>query len=256
MTSSKKMEDEQNPDIVDNIRFVAEKVEKKAVKGVDGAFVLTNTMTKEECSEVKTWMFGDPDKVHHHKEPVFFRKWAEDREAEERKLGTRYITQSKAYADALWSRIKPFCPSTMTTEDSKTRITWSAEGLHERVRFVRYDGKYDQQFPPHLDGPWIRSDEEQSFFTVLFYLDESGLIFSDFRGGELYFYETPMNMAQSNGDLVEINHVVPCPGLCLIFPHKRMHMSKPVTSGFKTLIRSDIMYKVSAREPLVPSVTI
>lgn len=125
------------------------------------------------------------------------------------------------------------------------------------------DGQHDQHFPPHLDGPWVRSDDEQSFFTVLFYLDDSGLLFGDFRGGELYFYETPVNMAQSNGPLKEINHVVPGKlswitslienketGLCLIFPHKRMHESKPVTSGYKTLIRSDVMYKVSARTPI------
>jgi hypothetical protein len=95
-------------------------------------------------------MFGDPNKVHHHKEPVFFRKWAADREAEERKLGTRYITNSivlylscsflppQQYSSALWDRIKPFVPPTMTTDDSKNKITWTASGLHERVRFVRY----------------------------------------------------------------------------------------------------------------------
>lgn len=102
---------------------------------------------------VKNHMFADPNKVHHHKEPVFFRKWAEDREAEEKKLGTRYITQSKVkkcfsfhltfqeYSSALWERIQSFVPTTMTTEDSKNKITWTAVGLHERVRFVRY-GEY------------------------------------------------------------------------------------------------------------------
>jgi hypothetical protein len=41
------------------------------------------------------------------------------------------------------------------------------------------------------------------------FLTVTALLFGDFRGGELYFYETPINMAQSNGPLVEINHVVP-----------------------------------------------
>jgi len=235
---------------LDNSHFDSNKVRKAEVNNVDGAFVLSNIMNKEECTSVKTCMFGDPGRVHHHKEPVFFRKWAENREEEEMKLGWRYITKSEQYSSALWERIKPFAPPTMTTTDSKHKITWSVTGLHERVRFVRYDGKHDQHFPPHLDGPWVRNDEEQSFFTVLVYLDESGLIFGDFRGGELQFYEIPVSMAQSNGPLKEITKVVPETGLCLIFPHKRMHESKPVTSGFKTLIRSDIMYKVSSREDI------
>jgi len=101
-----------------------------------------------------------------------------------------------------------------------------------------------------LDGPWVRSAQEQSFFTVLVYLDDSGLFFSDFRGGQLYFYEIPENMATFTSELVELNRIVPEAGLCVIFPHKRMHESKPVTSGFKNLIRSDIMYKVTATEEI------
>jgi len=138
----------------------------------------------------------------------------------------------------------------MTTEDSKEQMTWTVAGLHERVRFVRYDGEHNQTFPPHLDGSWVKSDEERSFFTVLVYLDESGFFFGDFRGGELYFYEIPEVMVVSNGPLTEITHVDPEAGLCLIFPHKRMHESKPVTSGFKNLIRSDVMYRITSREPL------
>lgn len=95
VTARRLEEDEDLGLTLDNTNFIAKDVRKGRVHGIDGAFVLTHTMTRDECDEVKKHMFGDPNKLHHHKEPVFFRKWAEDREAEERKLGWRYITQSQ-----------------------------------------------------------------------------------------------------------------------------------------------------------------
>jgi len=53
---------------LDNTNFDFKKVVKEDVKGVDGAFVLRSVMTKEECLEVKSHMFGDPTRKHHHKD--------------------------------------------------------------------------------------------------------------------------------------------------------------------------------------------
>jgi prolyl 4-hydroxylase len=96
-------------------------------------------------------------------------------------------------------------------------------GLNERFRFYRYrDG---QQFKPHVDGSFKRSPTEESKVTLLLYLND------DFEGGNTTL-------------ILENEEVVPKEGMMLLFAHKIMHCGRPVTTGTKYILRTDVMYKL------------
>ncbi len=99
---------------------------------------------------------------------------------------------------------------------------WVPCGLNERFRFYRY--KDGQQFKPHVDGAFKRSETELSLLTLIIYLNE------DFDGGTTY--------------LIGINeNVHPKTGMLLLFDHKILHAGMSVTTGTKYVLRTDVMYK-------------
>jgi len=75
-----------------------------------------------------------------------FRQWSENREEEEKKLGSRIIKRSPEFSALLFERVKKWLPQTWISQDSKTeQTTWTIQGLSERHRFVKYDK--NQYFP-------------------------------------------------------------------------------------------------------------
>lgn len=99
---------------------------------------------------------------------------------------------------------------------------WKPSGLNERFRFYRY--KDGQQFRPHIDGAYVRSDDEKSLITLLIYLNE------EFEGGTTY--------------LIGVNeNIYPKTGMLLLFDHKILHAGMSVTAGTKYVLRTDVMYK-------------
>jgi predicted 2-oxoglutarate/Fe(II)-dependent dioxygenase YbiX len=132
---------------------------------------------------------------------------------------TRVILDDPQAAVWLWQKVSPFVwplPG------------WQPISLNERLRYYQYEpGQY---FAPHQDGSFVRSLNERSQVTVLLYLNE------DFTGGET---------------VVENEVVIPETGMLLLFRHPLVHESKPLLSGRKYVLRSDIMYlRVPRREPL------
>lgn len=96
-------------------------------------------------------------------------------------------------------------------------------GLNEKLRFYRY--KDGQQFKPHVDGAFKRSETEVSLLTLLIYLNE------DFEGGSTFLITIGEN-------------IVPKTGMLLIFDHKMLHSGSSVTAGTKYVLRTDVMYKL------------
>lgn len=96
-------------------------------------------------------------------------------------------------------------------------------GLNERFRFYRY--KDGQQFKPHVDGAFKRSETEVSLITMLIYLNEN------FEGGETTL-------------ILEGEIIKPKEGMILFFDHKILHAGRPVLSGSKYVIRTDVMYRL------------
>ena len=134
----------------------------------------------------------------------------------------RVILDDPDYADTLWRRLKPLIPPTFHN-------VWHASGLNERLRFYRYD--VGQQFDWHCDGNFWRSQQEESHFTFMVYLNE------DFEGGETAFRALPEFPSE---DLV----VEPKTGMALLFHHPVCHQGAPVLSGRKYVLRSDVMYRL------------
>lgn len=98
-------------------------------------------------------------------------------------------------------------------------------GANERVRMYRY--KVGMRFAPHQDGAFVRNAREQSFFSVLLYLNEG------FGGGDTVFITKP-----------EVR-ITPKQGLVLFFQHPIVHEGAEITSGIKYVARTDLMYRAT-----------
>ncbi len=117
-------------------------------------------------------------------------------------------------ANQIWQKIKPFVPPTFGL--------YNALGLNEMFRIYKYT--QGQRFKMHRDGSYERNEKECSFFSFLIYLNE------DFEGGETYFEEGIT--------------IIPRLGDALLFHHPLRHEGKPLISGTKYILRTDIMYQL------------
>lgn len=127
----------------------------------------------------------------------------------------RVIFESEEMAQGLWERVKDMMPTDIDG--------YEPLGLNERFRFYRY--KDGQQFKPHIDGPFRRSDTEKSKITMLMYLND------DFVGGATTL-------------VLEYKDIQPETGMLFLFEHKIMHSGRPVREGIKYVLRTDVMYKL------------
>lgn len=126
----------------------------------------------------------------------------------------RVIFDDKDFAKKVFERLKTHLP----LEIYQVRLA----GLNERFRGYRY--KVGGRFAPHSDNPYERSDSEQSFYTVLLYLNDS------FEGGNTTFIVEP-----------EVS-IKPKAGMALLFQHPLIHEGAIVTAGVKYVLRTDVMY--------------
>uniref|UniRef100_A0A6B2LFU2 Fe2OG dioxygenase domain-containing protein n=1 Tax=Arcella intermedia TaxID=1963864 RepID=A0A6B2LFU2_9EUKA len=207
---------------------------------------MENVLSKEECDMFLQHMFPDRThyKDHHATYPVLFRSWDPDPEAAYKKLGVRIFTKSQEVADALFERARPYLPPTYTTyTKEKAKQVWKLSDLHPRIRFVCYEK--GQNFPPHYDDPWIQSSKRRSHLTFVLYLSSSGKD-CDFGGGEFAFLDEKKHLPDDS--YAELVVIPPKPGMVVVFPHRTLHESKVITSGYKFMIRSDVMYDLEEEE--------
>lgn len=127
----------------------------------------------------------------------------------------RVIWDNPQFAEQLWDLVKGMVPSDI---DGCEPV-----GLNERFRFYRY--KDGQQFKPHVDAPYKKSETELSKLTLLIYLNE------DFEGGATTL-------------VLEGEDIKPKEGMLFLFEQKIMHCGRPVTTGTKYVLRTDVMYRV------------
>lgn len=124
---------------------------------------------------------------------------------------SRLLWQNHELAAEFWQSLRQFCPEEIDG--------WKALGLNEQFRFYKYCSS--ERFKRHIDGRFKRNEFEESRITCMIYLND------DFEGGETAF------------DEVEIK---PETGTALCFIHEQKHEGKPVLSGTKYALRSDVMY--------------
>lgn len=127
----------------------------------------------------------------------------------------RVIFEDRALADRVLERIGDRAPREIHGA--------SLVGANERFRCYRYQP--GMKFAPHADGAFHRDDDEQSFYSVLVYLN------GDFEGGATTFITEPEIAIQ------------PETGKILLFQHPIIHEGSLVTSGVKYVARTDLMYR-------------
>lgn len=138
----------------------------------------------------------------------------------------RVMFKSREIADWLWERASDFVPNEFEGR--------SAVGINELIRFYRYES--GQQFNWHQDFPFERDNGEQSYLTLLIYLND------DFTGGETSFDDS--YSVESFDEFM----VTPKQGVALFFEHQTHHKGEPVRSGCKYVMRTDVMYAAEASE--------
>lgn len=130
----------------------------------------------------------------------------------------RAFFDDKELASSLFERVLQYLPQEVESND----FNWEPLELNERFRFYKYqDG---QQFKQHLDGSFVRNENEISKVTMLLYLNE------DFEGGATRF-------------VLENEAVSPKTGKLLLFRHNILHSGMPCSNGIKYVLRTDVIYK-------------
>lgn len=133
----------------------------------------------------------------------------------------RAMVDTPELAAQLFERARPFLPARLKA--------MGLVGLNERFRFYRYDP--GQTFTPHYDGSFRRNVSEWSVLTFMVYLND------DFDGGETNFFHEDGRVMLT---------VKPATGMALVFTHPILHEGAVVESGRKYVIRTDVMYRISA----------
>lgn len=133
---------------------------------------------------------------------------------------------------------------------------WLPCGLNECFKLARYN--QGCRFSPHIDGPWVPSDDVASIFTVLIYLNGPDSTSFPFKGGETNFLSPPCGVnstsAETNnidGGLIAksqrhhsvISSVVPKTGSALIFEHNMLHEGAPIIEGVKYILRTEVLFR-------------
>lgn len=126
----------------------------------------------------------------------------------------RVIFDSEVLAADLYRRIVPHIPESIAN--------MKPVGANERFRCYRY--KPGQQFKPHFDGSFRRSEHEESLLTLMVYLNDN------FEGGQTAFLDVGVT-------------AVPRAGSVLLFQHRMLHEGCQVISGTKYVLRSDVMFR-------------
>jgi predicted 2-oxoglutarate/Fe(II)-dependent dioxygenase YbiX len=119
-----------------------------------------------------------------------------------------------ARLSTVWQRLRPHLPPSIAGRQLR--------GLTRGVRVYRYD--VGDKFGLHRDQAYDDVDGARTALTLLVYLNDG------FGGGETALHEP------------ELHVVTPRRGRALWFQHMLLHEGRPVVSGVKDVLRSDVVY--------------
>ena len=124
---------------------------------------------------------------------------------------TRVILDDFTLAALIWDRASEHLPIFL---DGRQAIA-----MNERFRFYRY--RPGQRFDWHADASFRRANGEVTRLSFIMYLND------DFSGGETAVMDRV---------------ITPKRGMALFFLHDLLHEGRPVRSGTKYVMRTDVMY--------------
>ncbi|WP_022941215.1 prolyl hydroxylase family protein [Psychromonas hadalis] len=217
-----------------------QKVTKKMLAQVPGAFQLLNVFSKDECerliavSESMGYLADAavslPRDIRHNDSLT----WVVDAQTN----------------GIMWDRIKHLMVDDQGIFNGKLAL-----GLNARCRFYRY--KKGDYFKPHSDGAWPGSRVINDQLVADAYADRFSqmtfLIFlsEDFAGGATRFLVNAGDSSQPahRGDNVKEIDIRTASGSVLCFPHGMhplhcIHSSEPIHQGVKYIIRTDVLFEL------------
>jgi len=242
--------------------FDPKQVDVQPIEPVDSLYgcfggrclVLYNVLSAEECQLLISCMAKD-DMMEDVAYQQDYRK------------NDRLVFESEDFARLLWKRVQPTaidlamhiegdghecsrqrlaCDETVVHEARSCPPAlqapvgchglWEPIGLNERFRLCRY--KPGGFFRPHCDGIYMRSQEEMSLFTCMFYLD------SDMEGGATKFLKEGSVLVGKRSQEADIlASVKPRRGMCLLFFQPGLvHEGEDVQCGEKHILRTEVMF--------------
>lgn len=187
--------------------------------------VLYNILTSQECSQI----IEDTETKYSYDPALVNIGGGRQKYIGDVRNNDRCIIDSPVTMEFLWQRIVTTLPKDMRF----TKKNFSAVGLNERMRVLRYDRGHF--FASHYDGNYIRGGEageerrgEISFVTCQLYLNEG------FEGGATRFLS---ERNENNGI-----DFIPKTGSVLLFQHDILHEGSMLLSGRKYALRTDVMF--------------
>lgn len=157
-------------------------------------------------------------------------------------------------AALIWQRLKPsfLLPRGFDERDSTDwdgHPIWRPIGVNPLLRFI----SYEQQglLVPHYDAPYIESDSRRTLVTVVIYLHAD----KELIGGATRFIRDPQHqLPLADRDYADRDEfaredeitcsVSPTPGQALLFDHRLLHDSEPLSgSGRKVICRTDVLFE-------------
>lgn len=208
-------------------------VRHSLVPGVPGAFAMANVLTHAECLQ---FVAAAEAVGYVPDEPL--------------NSGGGGATRASTFAwladssimDTLLRRCAPHLPAELGGG--------KLAGINARLRLYRYCA--GNIYGPHIDGAWPGSGEVDGCYQYDAYGDRwSRLTFllylnDDFEGGGTTYFT-----ADAEQGLLHAHAVAPRAGCVICFPHgdaegALVHEGSLVTSGFKYIVRTDVLYMVPA----------
>ncbi|BCS83736.1 hypothetical protein QLL95_gp0387 [Cotonvirus japonicus] len=200
-------------------------------------FIINNLLTDQECDLI----INNCQAFHHSLEMEFL---SQDRDSK------RLLNIDNQMAKIIFNRIKSIDFGTnLQPFGFGAEGQWEISGVNPCFRHSFYEAP-SIGFLPHRDSAYIQDADNRSIYTLLIYLND------DFDGGSTSFIKpkSPRKIGQIVSEELldgfdEIYNVNIQKGSAVIFNHDIIHYGKPVISGTKYIIRSDIIYHRTSKSP-------
>lgn len=175
-----------------------------------GVFTLSKVFSDSECNKL----------IQYAEETGFDTTTMDDLvpDVEHYRVNDRLFLTDTKLADRLYKCIRHQLPETVQSCDKN----WEPYRVCETFRIYKYD--HEQYFKWHEDGYERFSEVEETFLTLLIYLND------DFDDGITQF---------------PWDKVAPEKGMALLFPHNIRHRATSPKGGVKYVLRSNVSFRLA-----------
>jgi len=202
-------------------KFDKSRIKLTPIENIDNGYIVYNGFSEEECNFLI-------QKIKFNQSIEF-----KDSSAKTYRKNLRTCIDNESLASMIFDRISSFLPKEYILNlDIKefgpfSKGSWSPCRLKPNIRVCKYLN--EGFFGPHYDGCYLDSEDDRSFFTLMFYLNE------DYEGGETAFLD-------QKDDKKVLTAIKPKRGMMIFFPQDLNHEGRAV-KGEKYIFRTDIMFK-------------